>query len=770
MIKRLRKFKKSKQGAILILVVLILALAMIFIASAMMLTQATRTRLYENTLTTQTRLTVTSAVEVFLEALETQEITDNQLDAVIKSARAESNADKIRMVVNGVPGMSGDNLQNATFVDIYYPDDTNPKIVNCDFTTTIGDEEENVRVVLHVQNSNPSYGGRFRNQVEIANDTSERGLFFTHGIGMVNPDYLTYVSGTTELDGSSKEASYLQDNTILLRGSAYETASGSVFYSDYIISGATPIFKTGNAYNGKMVFLDGAYMSTEASVSGGFNGDFYFIGRDDEHPYDGLSFTNDGGWSDISNTTNFVFSGRTVENNTSSINGKVSSAVRGNWSSGTTTRNVYFLDSDGNCVMNGATRLEKMEAKNSSGTYYVDNAAYSGTVPSEIDFFTDLYRSDSYNYGAAANAFPSRARDVMKSMNVDGLTKDLPAGYTCTHDEYGIDKTIYEKGSTIPEGGATVIMNPITEEFPFKDDEGNVDSKYVFALTADNLAAKATNNVINLPANGANNGYYYFTSDGGAICNGGGDPYIITIDGSKAASYRFYFAAGNNFNLCSVVFAMYNVDANNTPCVFVLEEGATVHLSDEHARDAAALCPAGFISINRDDCGSASALATYIKDSALAKDSDEAKDWSGTWTNVDGDEVSAVYTKSDGTTRIKYSSYYDSFTKPACYIFGSGSNQFLVNGSAIVEAYVGLYNGSHFGADNNTLSHSYPAYIYGRVECNSLFMGSAGAGSNGAFCMPYCPQPSDTSSQFNSRRAESKYKVADLTYYTILPE
>ena len=80
MIKRLAKSKKSKKGAILVIVVLILALAMIFIASAMMLTQATRRRLYSTTMQSQARLTVTAASEVFLEALKTQEITDVQIE------------------------------------------------------------------------------------------------------------------------------------------------------------------------------------------------------------------------------------------------------------------------------------------------------------------------------------------------------------------------------------------------------------------------------------------------------------------------------------------------------------------------------------------------------------------------------------------------------------------------------------------------------------------------------------------------------------------
>ena len=83
MIKRLVKSKKSKKGAILVIVVLILALAMIFIASAMMLTQATRRRLYSTAYQSQARLTVTAASEVFLEALKMQEITDNDLEAIM---------------------------------------------------------------------------------------------------------------------------------------------------------------------------------------------------------------------------------------------------------------------------------------------------------------------------------------------------------------------------------------------------------------------------------------------------------------------------------------------------------------------------------------------------------------------------------------------------------------------------------------------------------------------------------------------------------------
>ena len=175
MIKRLGKAKKSKQGALLIFVVLILALAIIFISAAMMLTNATRSRLYESTMTTQARLTCTSAVEVFLEALETQEITDEQLGGNIKTGHG---GQLIRMVVEGVPGMSATGTDNCTFLDLYYPNHPDHKIVNADFTTTIGDETESIRVVLTVDSSGPNYGNRFKNQIEVDADVQAETMRF----------------------------------------------------------------------------------------------------------------------------------------------------------------------------------------------------------------------------------------------------------------------------------------------------------------------------------------------------------------------------------------------------------------------------------------------------------------------------------------------------------------------------------------------------------------------------------------------------------------
>ncbi|MCR5058378.1 MAG: hypothetical protein K6A81_07165, partial [Clostridiales bacterium] len=80
MINKSKKRSADKRGVILVTVLFILATAMIFISSALLLTSATRGRVYQNAEKSQARLTLTSAVETFVQALQMQEITDAALE------------------------------------------------------------------------------------------------------------------------------------------------------------------------------------------------------------------------------------------------------------------------------------------------------------------------------------------------------------------------------------------------------------------------------------------------------------------------------------------------------------------------------------------------------------------------------------------------------------------------------------------------------------------------------------------------------------------
>jgi hypothetical protein len=195
-------------------------------------------------MSSQARLTVSAAAETFLEALQTQEITDKQMDAMLAecSTRQTDNSKKIKMVVNGVPGMST-ATDNCTYLDLYYPDTTDTTKVYADFTTVIGDQTENVRVILVVEDPNTNNTGRFKNQIDIAGNVNKEQLRFTEGVGMTSP---------------AKRAQGVTDNTILLRGKAFEESSDSIVYSDVVYApGSTATWGGGNTLYGNQIFLDG---------------------------------------------------------------------------------------------------------------------------------------------------------------------------------------------------------------------------------------------------------------------------------------------------------------------------------------------------------------------------------------------------------------------------------------------------------------------------------------------------------------------------------
>ena len=736
MIKRLSKAKKSKQGAILVIVVLILALAMIFIASAMMLTQATRKRLYSRTMSSQARLTVTSASEVFLEALKTQEISDAQIDAILakKATRATSNTQKIKMVVEGVPGMSDDpSGKNCTYVDIY-KDATNADIVYADFSTVIGDEKpENVRVVLREGESEPSLGHRFMNQIEVAAHVGIAELRFTSGVGMWN---------------KTKYPTCPTDNTIVMRGGIKTQTSGSVVFSEIIFGeGANIALGGGDVYNNNVVFLDNTTMVGRSSMT--IKGDLYFIGK--THNTAGMSVPSSGTyannidlWGDGIKSSNFVFSGRGVQHDTADSNHKIKDIVTN------TSKKCYFVDNNGLCL----TSVTKASAQYQSGdTYDVTNAGTSG-VPAGIT--KNVKRYQKYDYNSTSNPFPS-ATSVFKTLNPDGKVQTVTqdGGITLKYTTYSKDgKTTYPAGSTIPKG-ATYIVNPVTAKYPIYKRAGEVATGAPEkTLNLSNLTSDATDRLLVLDP-----GYYYVTGNSNTVTttsdNSNLKPYVIAIDGANADKYRFYFAKDHTFFLNLCVFAVYNVQDPGVPVVFIMEEGAKIQLSGANYRVNSGtniLCTSGFLSMSR--ATTAGDLKDYIHSTSYPG---ESKNWS--------DE----YKKNDNTTVIKYSKLYDSIHTPSIFIYGAKNNKLVFSDSTILEAYVGLYDSGEFGVLDGTAS---VIPIYGRIEANEVHGYKNDNSFNvkddtpvGDISMPYCPQPNQDSSLPSKRPAKSKYSVASMIYY-----
>ena len=722
MIKRLNKSKKSKKGAILVIVVLILALAMIFIASAMMLTQATRRRLYSTAMQSQARLTVTAASEVFLEALKMQEITDTQLESIMGKTHGPGKQ-KVKMVVDNVPGMSN-NDNNCTYLDVY-PDPTDATFVYCEFTTVIGDTTENVQIILKADESDPSFGSQFKNQVEVAGAVDKSELRFTEGCGMWDS---TKISRPT-------------DNNVVLRKNYWGQTSGSKYISDVVFGqGATDVqLGGGEIFYGRMIFLQGSKMYNRSSAD--VYGDIYCIGTDNSA---GLKVNKDQGglWDNIKGQKNqFIFSGRSAQNDTDDQNHKIKEALQ------TTGRKCYFLDSNGKSL--GTTHANLTATSQTGDTYTITNSA--GSTGSTVSGITaNAQRYQKYNYAnSGSSAFPS-ASTVFSKLCVDGKKGTSDGSAALGYATYTTDGTYYSATSVIP-AGKQYYLNPITTSYPtdaFFTTTDPVHNPRPIKRSLDLSSASSQD----LPA-----GYYYVT---GSCTGDSTNPIVLGIDGSQGDKYRFYFAGNTKFVLRGVIFAIYNSQPEK-PVIVVLEDGAKIQLSHNNdSGSTSVLCTAGFLSVpTRPNFNTFANACSYIT----------SHTWAGEKKTVSNNE----YKNPNGTkVECNYSKYYDNITRPCFFIYGAANNIICLGPNVTIESYIGLYGGGGFGPIDGT-SESAHQQIYGRIECNSfrtyLQDGSFGIpgwdNPVGGFSMPYCPQPLSTSSLPSKRPAVSKYSVADIIYY-----
>ncbi|MBR3143261.1 MAG: hypothetical protein IKF09_08970 [Clostridiales bacterium] len=753
MIKRLGKTKKSKQGAILIVVVLILALAMIFIASALMLTQATRTRLYENAMSSQARLTVTAASEVFLEALEMQELTDLQLEDYIKESPAgpHEDKDKIKMLIDDVPGMTEAD-DNCTLLDLYCPDytgDMRKDVVYADFTTTIGVQTENIRIILTPNKGVSTYGMRFKNQIDINGSAETTNMHFTQGVGMTS----TAVGNPT-------------DNVILIRGNKHDTAGRQVYYSDIVFAanGSSKFGVDSDHYYGRLIFLKGSSFDPGvSSVISHVHNDIYFLGSDTDEG--GFVNDTDNQWNNIS-STKFIFSGRLAQNDQGKSDIKDNSNVK-NLLDGD-GKTCYFLDKDGH-VLTSVNNYNK-----TSTPWTVKPANVSGSVPSDISSRLSTYKSYGYNTGA--DPFPvDVVTDVFLDINPDGKIETLTAGTVLTRDEYEpiyddageklLYTNVWAKGTQLSHD-VTVVKNPLTTTCPAKDSDGNA----VTVMAVSKIAEKcgSTGGVWM-----AAPGYYKFTQgtsgeisglNSSQLTNG---PFIVAIDGAKADKYRFYFGSGN-YKLNDLLFVVYNVTDTTKPVIFVLENN--VHIETNTTADKAKdeqkwLCFGGILSMNRDGFTASTdaektALAGTIKSYVM-------NTAGGTWggesgATQGGEEI--VYSTSHVDFKdhqIYMSKYHDGEHKPCAYVYGTGNDFLGIGRGMMFEAYIGMYG--------NSIVQKLPMgtgakkiVVYGRIETDGF---GGGDNSEGNFQMPYCPAPTAISSEEDYSIATTMYEVTNIIYY-----
>lgn len=255
MIKRFSKKQGSKQGVILLTVVFILAMAVIFISACMVMTQATRNRLYWKAEQSQARLTVTSAAEAFYQALEVGDFQEGQLKTLAKAG-----ASGILMTAkdaggNYLPGM-GTSPDNCTTLSLKAKDAACSEIYAY-LVTTIDGESEKVKITFKVKKK-PKVFGLFGNPVDYNGMASN-----------LNFDDFGYANGLNP-----------EDNFLVIRDGGYMQDSSSQIYSNIVFTNGTVNKFQANLHDSDFIFLGGAKIGLEASVDDGANS-YYFVSTPD---------------------------------------------------------------------------------------------------------------------------------------------------------------------------------------------------------------------------------------------------------------------------------------------------------------------------------------------------------------------------------------------------------------------------------------------------------------------------------------------------------
>ncbi len=380
MVKRFNKKQGSKQGIILLTVVFILAMAIIFISACMLMTRATRDRMYWKAEQSQARLTVTSAAEAFYQALEVGDFKESDLKKL-----ATGSASGIYMTATDatgkcLPGM-GTTSDNCTMLSLKAKDAKCSEIYAY-LTTTIGTEKESVKITFKMKDK-ATPQGLFQNPVDYNGTT-----------GTINFDDMGKV-----MNGSNPS-----DNFLVVRKGTHTTDSSSNIYSDVIfVSGDVKDFVS--KLHGDVVFLDGAKVNaTSQNMQFSWSGaTVYFAGTSTTTFND--SFNAGGNMIEFGGINSLIFANRTC--NTYTQNNKVADAK------------IISLKVNGSTVTQDNSLLPGGNAPTNAGDF-TDNIKNDASLYASSDFTNKTIGT----FATTSKAFGS------VKVNGEALKTSAPSDYT----------------------------------------------------------------------------------------------------------------------------------------------------------------------------------------------------------------------------------------------------------------------------------------------------------------------------------------------------
>lgn len=380
MMRKFYKKKAGRRGAILVTVVFVLAFAVIFIAAAMVLTQATRKRVYSEAESNQARLTVTSVAESWYRAVQMCEFSDaDLLDLCTAKTKlrvyASATADKVPGLEN--EGATAASTDNFTEVLLYRVPNSAGATKDEDFTyyadfsTHLDGQVENVRATLtYTPPTGGKKGAPFGTQIDLNNKFDQNNL---------------------EVVGEGKDD---LDNIFLVRKGGKNKNSSYSSYATMVYCDGDVAFKADKFYSEDIVFLKGARLAA-LDDSTHFDGssnvkNLFFFGDNDES----ISTGSKGNFKP--NGLNFYLCKRSVGDTS--------------WVTGA---NVTYINADGTLknAVNGSTAVFADETKNANFVKKVKkyaslNTSYKKGGTNEYPT-TDEFLSSSSKLGIGGKTAPT---------------------------------------------------------------------------------------------------------------------------------------------------------------------------------------------------------------------------------------------------------------------------------------------------------------------------------------------------------------------------
>ncbi|MBR5974892.1 MAG: hypothetical protein IK020_06880 [Clostridiales bacterium] len=258
--------RSSRRGGMLILVLMIFAVSLILISSAMTITLASRNRYYVDTEKSQERLTLSCAAETVIDAIMSQEITDDQLRLMATTNGASNyvitgaSSSKLNSSPSSnagtsiAPGLANSTGKNETYFTVR-PDPDAANDIIMEFSTVIDltgsdGNYENLRVYLHKKPDTPNP----QLCANMATFGAEGSSISIPRLHITATNSYSVFHGNVDIIAASGETHV--SNKMVFTGKV-RPAQGTLFYNDVIFYGPNACIDTSSAGTGNGIQTTG---------------------------------------------------------------------------------------------------------------------------------------------------------------------------------------------------------------------------------------------------------------------------------------------------------------------------------------------------------------------------------------------------------------------------------------------------------------------------------------------------------------------------------